>query len=59
MDNALARSDDNLPGPPRIARVGAQAFLPAEVQIALDRQAEASPDSRPLLQTDPAEFWFS
>lgn len=55
----MFRLNHNLPGPPRIPRVGAQAFLRAEVQIALDRQAEASAHGCQLLQTDPAEFGFS
>lgn len=55
-DDALARSHDNPPGPLRIARVSAQAFLRAEMQVPLDRQAEPSANGRQLLQADPAEF---
>lgn len=51
--------NDDLPGPPRIARLGTQAFLRVKVQIALDRQAETSAHGRQLLQTDPAEFGCS
>lgn len=45
-DAPKARSDSDPPGVPRIACVGAHAFLRAEVQIPLDRQAQPSPDGR-------------
>lgn len=52
-------SHHNLPDPPRIAHVGTQAFLRAKVQIAFDRQAEASAHGRQFLQADPDEFGFA
>lgn len=49
----------DLPDPPRIARVGTQAFLGAEVQILFDREAEPSANARQLLRADPGQFGFS